>query len=635
MVVVQPHARPAVEHLGRPGRHPRAARRCVAAVLLRVAPGPGGHDPAGLPRRPRIQRVLLPAIVAQDGFVLSHTQMVVDLPEQDAGGPLPPAARSAASPGPRASAHLRRHDVAARHGEAARQSSKRPWIWCRPCSRRRWTSSRTSLAGVPTARSPPSTTDDADTVLVACNTMARTRAGGLKSRRAAGEKVGLVKVKLFRPFLSDEFVQAIGSAPPRRRPRSQPLARVRRDLLDRGRRPACARAPTSLLQDYIVGLGGGDVTPADIDGIVDDLRQRGDRRCARLHPGGGGMNTAAPAVTHRSRDDALWRAGNGTCAGCGMSLGLQWLDEALDEERPHLVIPACCASVTPGSLPATAYGVPDGRHHLRRLGRRGHRRQPDRQAQRRDRADGLLGRRRRHLRHRHGDPVGGRGAQRGHHLRLLRQRDLRQHRRPAQQRHDAGRQDHHHAGRARLEPKKDIMAIMAAHRVPYAATLSLAPSRRLHAQDARPPDGLRASASLSCSRRARPAGSPTRRGGSSWCAWPSAAACSRCTRSSTACAIASTRDRTARRLTDYMSGQGRFKSKTIDVDAVAAGIAEQQAHLEALEKAFPGPRGRVTATLSPVSLAKSLREAHVHRGPLCRTASHTNGAGGPRVARAS
>jgi hypothetical protein len=36
-----------------------------------------------------------------------------------------------------------------------------------------------------------------------------------------------------------------------------------------------------------------------------------------------------------------------------------------------------------------------------------------------------------------------------------------------------------------------------------------------------------------------------------------------------------------------MAGQGRYKSKTIDVDAVAGGIAEQQAHLEALERAFP------------------------------------------------
>jgi hypothetical protein len=40
-------------------------------------------------------------------------------------------------------------------------------------------------------------------------------------------------------------------------------------------------------------------------------------------------------------------------------------------------------------------------------------------------------------------------------------------------------------------------------------------------------------------------------------------------------------------LTDYVSGQGRYKSKSIDVDAVAAGIAEENGQLEVLEKAFP------------------------------------------------
>ena len=41
-----------------------------------------------------------------------------------------------------------------------------------------------------------------------------------------------------------------------------------------------------------------------------------------------------------------------------MSLGLQWLDEALGAATPTLVVPACCAAVTPGAFPASAYGVP-------------------------------------------------------------------------------------------------------------------------------------------------------------------------------------------------------------------------------------------------------------------------------------
>lgn len=56
--------------------------------------------------------------------------------------------------------------------------------------------------------------------------------------------------------------------------------------------------------------------------------------------------------------DTLLRPGNTNCAGCGMSLGLQWLGEALDTNHVTLVIPACCGIVTAGAFPTTAYGVP-------------------------------------------------------------------------------------------------------------------------------------------------------------------------------------------------------------------------------------------------------------------------------------
>jgi pyruvate/2-oxoacid:ferredoxin oxidoreductase beta subunit len=54
----------------------------------------------------------------------------------------------------------------------------------------------------------------------------------------------------------------------------------------------------------------------------------------------------------------LLRPGNTNCAGCGMSIGLQWLDEVFREQRPYLVIPAACAIVTAGAFPTTSYGVP-------------------------------------------------------------------------------------------------------------------------------------------------------------------------------------------------------------------------------------------------------------------------------------
>lgn len=56
--------------------------------------------------------------------------------------------------------------------------------------------------------------------------------------------------------------------------------------------------------------------------------------------------------------DTLLRPGNTNCAGCGMSLGLRWLHEALDGQTPYVVIPACCGIVTAGAFPTTAYGAP-------------------------------------------------------------------------------------------------------------------------------------------------------------------------------------------------------------------------------------------------------------------------------------
>lgn len=59
-------------------------------------------------------------------------------------------------------------------------------------------------------------------------------------------------------------------------------------------------------------------------------------------------------------DKCLLRPGNTNCGGCGMSVGLTMLGRALDEagDSCSLVIPACCGIVTAGAYPTTSYGVP-------------------------------------------------------------------------------------------------------------------------------------------------------------------------------------------------------------------------------------------------------------------------------------
>ncbi len=65
------------------------------------------------------------------------------------------------------------------------------------------------------------------------------------------------------------------------------------------------------------------------------------------------MTQTAPA-----RPEPLLRPGNTNCGGCGMSIGLQMLSRAVGEQPVQLVVPACCGAVAVGPFPFTAFGAP-------------------------------------------------------------------------------------------------------------------------------------------------------------------------------------------------------------------------------------------------------------------------------------
>jgi pyruvate ferredoxin oxidoreductase beta subunit/2-oxoisovalerate ferredoxin oxidoreductase beta subunit len=62
--------------------------------------------------------------------------------------------------------------------------------------------------------------------------------------------------------------------------------------------------------------------------------------------------------TVRDRALPLLRAGNTNCGGCGLSSGLHFLSRAIADRRVQLVVPACCGIVTAGPFPTSAYGAP-------------------------------------------------------------------------------------------------------------------------------------------------------------------------------------------------------------------------------------------------------------------------------------
>lgn len=66
------------------------------------------------------------------------------------------------------------------------------------------------------------------------------------------------------------------------------------------------------------------------------------------------LSTAAgPAVAA-----PLLRPGNSNCPGCGMSMALQIFARGLEERRVQLVVPASCAAVMAGPFPTSSMGAP-------------------------------------------------------------------------------------------------------------------------------------------------------------------------------------------------------------------------------------------------------------------------------------
>ncbi len=64
------------------------------------------------------------------------------------------------------------------------------------------------------------------------------------------------------------------------------------------------------------------------------------------------------AQSPRDRSEPLLRPGNTNCGGCGMSIVLNMLSRGIGQRRVQLVIPACCGIVTAGPFPNSAYGAP-------------------------------------------------------------------------------------------------------------------------------------------------------------------------------------------------------------------------------------------------------------------------------------
>lgn len=114
--------------------------------------------------------------------------------------------------------------------------------------------------------------DDAERVVVVLNSTAGTAKAVVDELRAKGEKVGLLKPRVLRPFPGDELVEALSSAKAvavmdRAETYStrggQVFTEIRAAFYESNKRP--------LMRDYIFGLGGRDTTTREIKRVFADL----------------------------------------------------------------------------------------------------------------------------------------------------------------------------------------------------------------------------------------------------------------------------------------------------------------------------------------------------------------------------
>ena len=116
--------------------------------------------------------------------------------------------------------------------------------------------------------------EDAERAVIIIGSAAGTTKDAIDKLRAQGEKVGMVKIRLFRPFPADEIAEALKNVKAvaimdRAESYTNHGGPLGADVMS-----ALFRAISNALAvNYIYGLGGRDVRVEDMEGVYETLKQ--------------------------------------------------------------------------------------------------------------------------------------------------------------------------------------------------------------------------------------------------------------------------------------------------------------------------------------------------------------------------
>jgi len=217
-------------------------------------------------------RILLPVMVCMDAFIVSHTSMEIDLAtQQQADQFLPPCE----VPHRLDSAHpFTAGGMAFPQDTLTHRFELDQAMRAVPEVLEEHRAAFTKVIGREVSGAISTyLTEDAEMIFVASGSISTTLRDVIDERRQRGEKVGMVRIKMFRPFPVKEIQDLCGN-------------KARIGVLDRNYAAAtggvfcheiraCLQGQgDQMVQGYLTGVGGGDVVPELVHEVVDDLANR-------------------------------------------------------------------------------------------------------------------------------------------------------------------------------------------------------------------------------------------------------------------------------------------------------------------------------------------------------------------------
>ncbi len=215
------------------------------------------------------RRVLLPAMVNIDGFILSHVVEPVEIPDQNAVDAFLPPYEPVYTLHPDKPVTMGAYALPELYTEA-RYAQEQALIGSKAVIKE-----VLENFGKAFGRSyrivETYNCDKADTVFIAMGSMNENIMTAIDELKSRGIEAGLVKIRLFRPFPGDELAEALSG---KKRiiviDRAMPGGAMNGPVFNEISSLANTRGLKAILSNFIIGLGGRDVIPGEFIEMYDE-----------------------------------------------------------------------------------------------------------------------------------------------------------------------------------------------------------------------------------------------------------------------------------------------------------------------------------------------------------------------------